>query len=535
MNYIDCYLSLKSDNLPVYRVDELINTIIESKSSDIIFLTALHGLGLNDYHYNLLADALCNLSDTNTLIMFFENVRRHLTEETENKLIDRIFSDYNYPVFYADWIKRFLEFKLNKSSIEIMVNNILKKKLPLNEIETCLTYSEFEPWQENFINLLSEIQIKKIFLNKKIDANKKKIIINKMSNNKKLLFETLIDIETDNATYNYLAKISLDMELSYFYLSNIKFNRLDEKNKKLYLDRLAKVATLEEINNFITMYNPSAEEKYILLNKINLDINEIYNLLLNTSDPTLCNILFKRVFKENSNMIEVNKVHYLLLVEENKKLFMELLKENNNALIFLKNRFTIVSPEVRNKIIKIICKYSTDLEGISYIIAAYGEELSYENMTALINRIIVLDCQAKVYELYKIALKYDLSEEQRGLIIKELLKINDNRILYRFLRDINLNEREKELIKNRIILNKEIKYICLLAVFIDATLIKKYFVSEIVLFSYIVQSNLFLDEEIIEISEKLFTKKIEQKKIENKINKIGSKKKIFKLNRNNEK
>ena len=67
-----------------------------------------------------------------------------------------------------------------------------------------------------------------------------------------------------------------------------------------------------------------------------------------------------------------------------------------------------------------------------------------------------------------------------------------------------------------IIISKEIKYICLTAIYIDRSIIDKIFGDIDKIFAYIMSSDLFTEEEKLQIKKDLYDDELED--IENKIN-----------------
>ena len=66
--------------------------------------------------------------------------------------------------------------------------------------------------------------------------------------------------------------------------------------------------------------------------------------------------------------------------------------------------------------------------------------------------------------------------------------------------------RKKEELKQKIISSHDTKYICLLAVFVDETLIKKLFESKDKMYQFIVSSQLYDNDELIGITNKMYNR-----------------------------
>lgn len=178
--------------------------------------------------------------------------------------------------------------------------------------------------------------------------------------------------------------------------------------------------------------------------------------------------------------------------------------------------FGKLSKNNKDKYVEIVCKESAAV--ICDFAIDNAENLDSDHIDKIANELCIrMDAKC----MYKFAINIEsISKDNISTLAKAILNTNDIEYIYLFLKNVsNINDDDRKLLKSKILKSCNMKFICLVAIYIDAKLIKKLFDSKKQMYRYVVASNLFNENELLDISKKMFGGSIDTNQIESQVQK----------------
>jgi hypothetical protein len=283
--------------------------------------------------------------------------------------------------------------------------------------------------------------------------------------------------------------------------------------------------TFEDINGICTEHL-SPEGRHALTELIcNLgDAKNIDNYLSYNSnfDEYDIELLSKRLYELNAKEVLTDILHYEKLEAYYDDIF-DLLSNMDNTLYDDIKNIDISSLNSTNflKYTKILLKSANEQEIVRFAIT-YQDALN-NIITDFVNIVCKFNAPEYIYEFaYNIT---NISNDDMSKLVKRIIEINNIEYMYLFLKNIsNISKKDRKNLKAKILESHEMKFILLVAVYIDVKLINKLFESKYKMYSFIVSSKLFDKNELGDISNELFLKKVYNKEKEDvNITKISNK------------
>ncbi len=390
-----------------------------------------------------------------------------------------------------------------------------------------------------------------------LDKEERKILIKKASN-KLFSFLCYMKNNLDEKEVSYIIDILIDKNDFDSIMNIIKnFNYLLNK---------------EDINNIVEFYlnknnNPWDLVNLIKLLKFQLSENNISNIINKLCDSNCISVLvcilkdFNNIigyndiiniinasFKIDTTYETISEILYLvdfnLLSNDDIKLIIDKICLSNNescisdSLINIVNKLNmeqvnylvskldetnnlsirvstillttcIINNISASIIVKSVCKIGCDRD-IIFIAKKLINIVDEDDIDKMVNTICSKKSTCSIVEISKM-LKVYLSDNNIKLCANTLCEIKNIKFLYEFLCEFNskLDEELKNKIKNIILNSREYKYIILLAVLVDISLINMLFEKIDDLYIFVIASGLFTVEEINLIKEKLNVKEVE--------------------------
>lgn len=346
-----------------------------------------------------------------------------------------------------------------------------------------------------------------------IDKNDFDSIMNIIKN----LNHLLRDSDINNIVNFYLTKSTEVWDLVTL-INELRF-QLSEKKITEIINNIcdrncisALICILENFNNIITRHDiMNIVNTIFKLDSTGAYIPQMINLINFSllSDDDIKSIIDKICALNNescisdsliniSKKLDYNSVNYLVKkLDETSKLNTRVC---NILLTMYIEKLSSVSISI---IVKSVCMIGSDRD-IVFISSKLKNLIDNDDVTEIINTICKKKPPCSILEIARI-LKYYLSSDNIKLCANTLCEIKNIKFLYEFLLEFNnkLDEKTKLQIKQAILQSMEYKYIILLAVLIDISLISMLFEKIDDLYIFIITSGLFTIEEISLIKEKL--------------------------------
>lgn len=375
-----------------------------------------------------------------------------IDEKTINYIIDFVCQSDVESIFH--FIKSSDKLKLNKYNISSLVHALVEN----NDIDsTCETFN------------LSNIR--------RCD---REFIISYVCNN--------YDIE--NIEYFITHAKNLE-SADYYLLSNCIAKSKDPIIIYNFTSRAIDKLSFSDITKLTYAMCATKSVKYII-EFSKLDIKENFDIVVGTmcSISTLGDLIRFTKELEIKEEYNVHKITHEFSREDriNQKDIRTYISVCNNLTKEDYSELTIAM--LKTKDIKSIIAYSSECD-----------KLSEEDLTR-ITKYICNNGSSK--DIYTFASTVNLSSHNITLLAEELLIKEDVKYMYLFLKDVNnINSKTRKELIDKIVVSKQMKYICLVIAFIDITLLHKLFssISEYIL---CINSLGYTKEELSSIYHKIF-------------------------------
>lgn len=510
------YEKLKTENLTPEEVSYGVKKIIKGGNSNLKLETLKHAPNLSKDDMDNLISSFRYKDGKFIIRDIFTHIDvSSLYESTENYII-----------------KEYLKFELHYSNVGALYGDLLDKNLRLSSIKLiaerllesddidlliwCLCKEKFSGYYSLFIKKISEIgssdDLVEVLYNSSPLKNDEIILILSYLSEKNGKEELLELIEEDIVEPEYIEYI-IDLldGMDNITVEDIELIQADEldpnsrhKLTKLYL----KIGTADDILNYFKSYGCLDDEDVGLIIKGLCELKN-KNVLTEISRFDDIKPYYNDIFEvlcqmEDISYRKISKIDFSLLSKENKNRYVDIVcKESDIYFIFqfVYHNKEDLAVDYINKIVEELCT-RLDAEYI-YEIAKLIENLSSDNISDLVNALSKTDSAKYIYKFAK-NIK-NISKDDISVLAKAISKTDDIEHIYLFLKNVsNIKKEDKKLLKSKILESRNMKFICLVALYIDVKLIEKLFYSKKQMYKYMVGSNLFNKKELLDASIKMF-------------------------------
>lgn len=457
------------------------------------------------------------------------------------------------------------------------MNKLIKIMFPVLDLNTqyCLVLND----QELFKNERNKSTIIKKICKHKDSIFSKYLILNYYSYLSKEDIDNLCSVleptnlinvfESSNKSI-FNSDILLDRAIKYNlvhrYLNSAPF--LDSNKIEKIVDSTSNIKILTKCAEFSSVDKHKITDKVLDIHKekteslplYSLEDNDndllffIKNTLLSSKDSSL---IIKRLSssKSSSILLEILNLKGNIFIEDKLMIIDSILNSNRKKAIINIDVNEYIKYPISYSVVRKVCNLSSTDELLNYI-----SKLDKKFYSVIIEEIIKINDLEKIYEIAKnirisdddykllcdaiiksndLSKIYEFSMLDRSnpyidLIGSKLAELNDAEYMYLFLKNAKGYSNEvKEILIDKIVKTANIKYICLVSIFIDNSLINKLFKNINELYNFIIVSGLFEEKIVNQINNYLFTTKSDKNitnKVKNKVEKLSDK--TYKLESN---
>lgn len=400
-----------------------------------------------------------------------------------NKLIRK--NGYEISCQYLDFLEQNnLDVYAINNCIDIILSseNACRRALTMNKFAN--NFNEFlgkiNDYNEIYIilkegKLSSEEQLRKVLL--KLKTNPISLNIADLIN--------CCDSE-DEGYYRILVNLIIELKIpikpsSYYYVNMSKLG----KDTRINIIKMITVYEYQKLIIFIE--NNSLHTDEIML---------LYKKAVDNKDKKTM-VLFP-------NFVSIDKISDVSNI-----VFEDLLAlEPVTTIDIIGIKISNLNPSNRGKYIQILIDNNYDINKLIYLVIKNKELLNSDTINNVTQYVATLKDPVPIYS-YAYGMKDRISN--MSVLTESVSKLGNVSFMYEFLTNICVSHNEDgKILKDSILHSNDKKYIFMLAVYVDQSLIKKIFESKTKMFKLMASSKLFTAEELGNVALILFDKKIKE-------------------------